>query len=160
MNVLIWAIIAILFVLAFVGLFYPILPSVLFLLAGFLVYGWYFDFSTLHWLFWIIEALFVALLFGADTIANLIGVKKYGGTKAGMWGSTIGMILGPFVIPVAGIIAGPFIGAFLAEVLVHKRGIKDSLKVGVGSVIGFITSVAAKTVIQIFMVGYFLWMVQ
>lgn len=159
MSIIIWSLIAILFILSFVGLVYPLLPSVLFLLAGFLLYGLAFGFSTLHWLFWTIEGLFILLLFGADTIANLIGVKKYGGTRAGMWGSTIGIVLGPFVIPVIGIILGPFIGAALAELIVHRRSVKESLKVGFGSVIGFITSVLAKTIIQIVMIGYFVWLI-
>ena len=57
--------------------------------------------------------LFVILLFGADTLSNLVGVKKFGGSKAGMWGSTIGLLIGPFVIPVAGILIGPFLGLSL-----------------------------------------------
>ena len=56
---------------------------------------------------------FVVLLFGADMAANAFGVKKFGGTKAGVWGSTIGLIFGPFVIPVAGILIGPFLGQLL-----------------------------------------------
>lgn len=159
MSVVYWSIIVILFIVAFIGLVYPILPSMLFLLAGFLLYGVFFGFAPLHWLFWTIEGLFIVLLFGADTIANLIGVKKFGGSKAGMWGSTIGILLGPFVIPVAGIILGPFIGAAIAEILVHQRSLKESVKVGFGSVIGFITSVFAKTFVQIVMVGYFLLVV-
>ncbi|XJZ26241.1 DUF456 domain-containing protein [Bacillota bacterium Lsc_1132] len=159
MSTLYWGIIAVLFVLSFVGIVYPILPGALFLLGGFLLYGVFFGFGSLHWLFWVIEAFFFALLFGADTIANLVGVKKYGGTKAGMWGSTIGIILGPFVIPVVGIILGPFIGAALAERIAHKRSIMESLKVGFGSVIGFVTSVLAKILIQLIMIGYFFWMV-
>ncbi|MGG5255034.1 DUF456 domain-containing protein [Neobacillus sp. SM06] len=157
MLALYWGIIGILFVLAFVGLIYPILPSALFLIGGFLAYGLFFGFSALGWFFWVVEAFFFVLLFGADTIANLIGVKKYGGTKAGMWGSTIGILVGPFVIPIVGIIAGPFIGAALAEMVVHRRSLPESLKVGFGSVIGFITSVLAKIIVQAVMIGYFLF---
>ena len=70
--------------------------------------------------FWIIQILFVILLFGADTLSNLVGVKKFGGSKAGMWGSTIGLLIGPFVIPVAGILVGPFLGAVIAELVVSR----------------------------------------
>nr|WP_244888127.1 DUF456 family protein [[Bacillus] enclensis] len=85
MDVLYWTIIIVLMVLAFVGLVYPIIPSVLFLLASFLLYGVFFDFSPFNWLFWTIQVLFVLLLFGADYLANLFGVKRFGGTKAGIW---------------------------------------------------------------------------
>ena len=57
-------------------------------------------------------------------IANIVdyylpiwGTKKYGGTKAGVTGSTIGMIAGLFVLPPVGMIVGPFVGAFIGEYL-------------------------------------------
>lgn len=159
MNIVYWIIIAVLFVVAFVGLVYPIIPSVIFLLAGFLLYGVLFSFQPFHWLFWVIQGLFIVLLFVADYIANMIGIKKYGGSKAGVWGSTIGLILGPFIIPILGILIGPFIGAILAELLFNKRNFADSLKIGLGSVIGFISSVLTKTIIQLIMIGYFLLVV-
>ncbi|WP_160721717.1 DUF456 domain-containing protein [Bacillus sp. USDA818B3_A] len=155
MEIVYWVIISILFLVAFIGLVYPIIPSVLFLLAGFLLYGVFFSFAPFNWLFWIIQGLFVVLLFAADYIANAIGIKKYGGSKAGVWGSTIGIIAGPFVIPIFGILIGPFIGAIIAELLVHRRSFSESVKVGVGSVIGFVSSVVTKTIIQLIMVGYF-----
>jgi uncharacterized protein len=155
MELMYWSIIILLFIVAFIGLVYPVIPSVLFLLAGFLLYGVFFNFQPFNWYFWVIQGLFVALLFIADYIANMIGIKKYGGSKAGIWGSTIGIIVGPFVIPFLGILIGPFIGAIGAELIFNKRNITDSLKIGFGSVIGFISSVITKTILQILMIIYF-----
>lgn len=155
MDILAWGIIIALFVIAFIGLVYPIIPSVLFILGGFIAYGLFYSFSDLPWWFWVIEILFVALLFAADTISNIIGVKKFGGSKAGMWGSTIGLLIGPFVIPFAGIIAGPFIGAIIGELVVERTSFSQAVKVGVGSVIGFLTSVVTKGVVQAFMLILF-----
>ncbi|MFJ5715383.1 DUF456 domain-containing protein [Neobacillus sp. NPDC093127] len=155
MDIVYWLIIGVLFVVAFIGLVYPIIPSVLFLLAGFLLYGVFFSFESFHWLFWVIEGMFIVLLFVADYIANMIGIKKYGGSKAGVWGSTIGILLGPFVIPVLGILIGPFIGAIAAELIFNKRNFSDSLKIGFGSVIGFISSILTKAIIQIIMIACF-----
>lgn len=157
LDILAWIIIISCFIVAFVGLVYPIIPSVVFIIAGFLSYGLFYDFSQMGWLFWSIQVLFVVMLFAADTIANLIGVKKFGGSKAGMVGSTIGLLVGPFVIPVAGILLGPFIGAVLAELLVTRVTFEQSLKAGIGSLIGFLTSAAAKAVIQSVMIGIFIW---
>src|SRR3954452_6198080 len=95
MEYVYWGLIILLFIVAFAGLVYPVIPSVLFLYAAFLLYGVLFSFDPFNWFFWVIQGLFVLLLFGADYIANMIGVKKYGGTKAGMWGSTIGLLVGP-----------------------------------------------------------------
>ena len=156
MDILAWGIIIALFVIAFIGLIYPIIPSVLFILGGFIVYGFFYSFSDLPWWFWVIEILFVILLFGADTLSNLVGVKKFGGSKAGMWGSTIGLLIGPFVIPVAGILIGPFLGAILAELIVTRSSLEQSVKVGIGSLIGFLTSIVTKGIVQLVMIILFM----
>ncbi|MCG7345128.1 DUF456 family protein [Sporosarcina sp. ACRSL] len=151
-----WIAAIVMFIIAFIGLIYPIIPSVVFIVGGFLLYGWIVSFEEMSWLFWVIQGLFVILLFGADTLANLVGVKKFGGSKAGMWGSTIGLLVGPFVIPVAGILIGPFLGAFLAEMIVSRTGVKQSLKTGIGSIVGFFTSIVAKGAVMLLMIGIFL----
>ncbi|MEH7885490.1 DUF456 domain-containing protein [Bacillus sp. JJ1609] len=155
MDYIYWTIIGLLFAGAFAGLVFPILPGVLLLLGGFLMYGVFFSFDPFNWIFWTVQGLFVILLFGADYIANIIGVKKYGGSKAGIWGSTIGLLVGPFVIPFLGIIIGPFLGAALAELIVNKKNLNDAVKIGFGSVIGFVSSVVTKGIIQAVMLIYF-----
>ncbi|WP_079510327.1 DUF456 domain-containing protein [Mesobacillus jeotgali] len=151
MDLIYWTIIGILFAGAFASLFIPILPGVLLMLGGFILYGVFYSFEPFNWLFWSIQGMFVALLFGADYIANIIGVKKYGGSKAGIWGSTAGLIVGPFIIPIVGILIGPFIGAALAELLVNKKNLNDAIKIGFGSVVGFVSSVVTKAIIMVIM---------
>ncbi|MEK5487461.1 DUF456 domain-containing protein [Lysinibacillus sp. FSL M8-0355] len=155
MEVIGWILVIACFIISFIGLVYPIIPGVLFLVGGFLLYGVFFSFAELSWWFWVIEILFVVLLFGADTVANAFGIKKFGGSNAGMWGSTIGLLIGPFIIPVAGILIGPFLGAVIAELVVEKRTLNEAVKSGVGSLIGFLTSTIAKAVIQIVMIIVF-----
>lgn len=159
MDIIAWVVIIALFIISFIGLVYPIIPSVLFIVAGFLAYGIFYSFSELPWWFWLIELLFVVLLFAADTVSNLIGVKKFGGSKAGMWGSTIGLLIGPFVIPFAGILIGPFLGAVIGELIVTRSSIQQAVKTGVGSVIGFLTSVVTKGVIQTVMIVIFVFVI-
>lgn len=159
MEVVYWIIISIMFIIGFIGLVYPIIPSVIFIVGGIILYGFFFSFEPFGVFFWIVQSFFILTLFFADYIANMIGVKRYGGTKAGVWGSTIGLLVGPFIIPGFGIIVGPFAGAVLAELMIHKKNIIDSLKIGFGSVLGFITGAFAKFIIQAFMIGYFLLIV-
>ncbi|ALC88070.1 hypothetical protein AM499_03345 [Bacillus sp. FJAT-22090] len=156
MEIIGWILIIASFIIAFIGTFYPIIPSVVFMILGYIIYGLFFSFSELTWLFWVIQLLFVVLLFSADMVANAFGVKKFGGTKAGLWGSTIGLIVGPFVIPVAGILVGPFLGAVLAELIVTREGIKQATKSGIGSLIGFLTSSIVKIIILVVMLFIFL----
>ena len=155
MDIVAWILIIAFFAIAFIGLIYPIIPSVIFIIGGFIVYGLFYSFSDLPWWFWVIEILLVVLLFGADTVSNLVGVKKFGGSKAGMWGSTIGLLIGPFVIPFAGILIGPFLGAVLAELFVTKSSWEQALKTGVGSLVGFLTSIVTKGIVQIGMILLF-----
>lgn len=155
MEIVGWILVIACFIISFVGLVYPILPGVLFLIGGFLLYGAFFSFAELTWWFWVIEILFVVLLFAADTVANVFGIKKFGGSNAGMWGSTIGLLIGPFVIPFAGILMGPFLGAVIAELIVERRGVGEALKSGIGSLVGFLTSTITKTVIQVAMIIVF-----
>lgn len=44
------------------------------------------------------------MLFVADYVVNAWGVKRYGGSKASVIGSTIGIIIGPFLIPAFGLV--------------------------------------------------------
>lgn len=155
MEILYWSIIIVLFAMAFIGLVYPIIPGLLFLVLGYIAYGFFFTFNDLSILFWIIQGLFIILLLVADYLGNLLGVKKFGGSKVAEWGSTIGLIIGPFVIPVAGIILGPFLGAILAELLIKRKPVKEAIKVGIGSVLGFLSSTVVKFIIQIVMIVHF-----
>ncbi|KUP05994.1 membrane protein [Bacillus coahuilensis m2-6] len=155
MEIIYWFVVGALFIISFVGLIYPIIPSVVFLVGGFIAYGFLFSFEPFGPLFWTIQGLLFVLLFAADYLANYVGLKKFGGSRAGVWGSTIGILIGPFVIPVFGIIIGPFLGAFLGELLFNKRSVKDAGMAGVGSVVGFVSSVVTKGFLQFIMILYF-----
>ncbi len=154
-----WILALLFFLVAFLGLVYPIIPSALFIIGGYVAYGLTVSFDELTWLFWLIQLLFFVLLFGADTLSNLLGVKKFGGTNAGMWGSTIGLILGPFVIPVAGILLGPFLGAVIGELIVSRTTLKQAVKTGIGSLVGFLTSIITKGIVMIMMMSIFVFFV-
>jgi len=155
MEYISWTLVVLSSIIAFIGLIYPIIPSVLFIFLGFIIHGLFHGFGEFPWWFWVIEVLFTILLFGADSLANAFGVKKFGGSEAGIWGSTIGLLVGPFVIPFVGILVGPFIGAVIAELLVSKSSVKVALKTGVGSLVGFLTSIITKGIVQIVMILLF-----
>lgn len=159
MEILGWIFIIASFVIAYVGLVYPIIPSVVFLLLGYILYGVFFSFEELNIWFWVIQILFVVLIFGADTLSNLASVKKFGGTKPGLYGSTIGLIIGPIVLPGIGILVGPFLGAFLAELLISKKKVKDAVRAGVGSFVGLVTSTIVKAILFTVMLVIFVWFI-
>ena len=83
----------------------------------------------MNWTFLIITlviALFVWLL---DYIIPALGTKKFGGSKAGMIGTTIGLLIAIFfpIFGIFGIIIWPFIGAYIGEVLNKNDSKNESL---------------------------------
>jgi hypothetical protein len=89
------------------------------------------DFSSKFLISWGIIVILVSIL---DYVIPIWGTKFFGGTKYGIWGSIVGLLLG-LLIPPVGIILGPFLGAVAGEVLAGNR--QNAMKAGFGSFIGF-----------------------
>lgn len=55
------------------------------------------------------------------------GTKRFGGTKYGIWGTNIGLIIGIIAPIPLGFIIGPFLGAYIGE-LIYNSQQQESLK--------------------------------
>lgn len=158
MDILGWTLVILLFVIGMAGTIYPILPGAVAIYGAFFVYGLFFTFSEFGLWFWILQSLIFIILFIADYAVSAWGVKRFGGTKASVIGSTIGLIFGPFVIPAFGLIIGPFLGAVIGE-MISGVSFERALKVGWGSLVGLFTSVVVKMILQSIMIVLFvLWL--
>ncbi|MFD1178165.1 DUF456 domain-containing protein [Paenibacillus puldeungensis] len=159
MDVLGWILVIALFAVGMAGAVYPVLPGVLAIYFAFFVYGWFFSFEPFGWFFWVIQTLIVVVLMVADYAVGAWGVKKFGGSKLSVWLSTIGIIIGPFVIPAFGLVLGPLIGAMIGE-LIKGESFSKAFKVGIGSVVGLFSSAVVKIVLQLMMIVLFIiWIV-
>lgn len=88
-----------------------------------------------------------------DYVVPIWGTRQFGGSKYGMRGATVGLIIGLFLGPF-GIIIGPFVGAVVGELL-YKDDVKYALKAGFGSLLGFLTGVGLKLAASLLMTFYF-----
>ena len=100
--------------------------------------------------FLVVMGLIAAVVFALDYVVPVWGTKKLGGTKAGVRGSTIGLVLGlmvTFVFPIGfiAVLIGPFIGAYLGE---KQAGSNDgqALKAAFGSFVGFLIGTGLKVI--------------
>jgi uncharacterized protein len=119
------------------------LPGIWLVFIGLLVFAIYNGFvlitgSTLWLLFG------VTLVIGfIDNLVILLGAKKYGSSKWGMFGAILGGMIGILSGPV-GLIVGPFIGATLFELAFAKKDMNTALKAGRGALFGFLASLVIK----------------
>lgn len=99
--------------------------------------------------------LFIAILITVlDYVIPALGTKKFGGSKYGIIGTTIGMLIG-LITPIPfGIIIGAFLGALIGELYFAKQNSSKALKASVGSVVGFFIATGLKLAVSII----YLWM--
>lgn len=100
---------------------------------------------------WIWAGIVVASLI-LDYLIPIWGTKRFGGTKYGIWGCTLGFLAAFWMGPL-GVIIGPFLGAFLGEMLAGQDS-KKSFKAAMGSFVGFLLGSFLKLVICFFILYY------
>ena len=99
------------------------------------------DFSWQILLIWGIVTIVVSVL---DYVVPAWGTKQFGGTKWGVWGSTIGVFAGLF-FGAAGVIIGPLAAAILGELIGGKK-VEEALRAGWGSFIGIFFGTVLKLI--------------
>jgi uncharacterized protein YqgC (DUF456 family) len=112
----------------------------------------YSDTIGTEWL--VIWAVIVIAVTVADFILPAMITKKMGGSKSGMWGATIGTIVGLFCLP-WGILFGPFFGAFVGEKIHGTKG-KQAWKSALASFLGFLLSTGLKLTTCLIMTFHYL----
>jgi uncharacterized protein YqgC (DUF456 family) len=88
-----------------------------------------------------------------DYYIPILGTRKFGGTRAGAIGATLGLLIGFFLLPAVGMFIGTFLGALIGE-LIGGANFQSAIKSAVGSFIGFITGIVMKTILCLIMIGY------
>lgn len=116
--------------------------------------------NGIEWNWWLLGiTLFLTLLAVVlDYVIPAQGTKRFGGSKYGIWGTNIGLLVGLF-IPPFGFIIGPFVGAFVGEMIYNSQDSSRALKAATGSFIGFLASTFFKFIVCIILLGIFFYIV-
>ena len=131
-------------IIGLIGCILPIIPGPPLSFIGllFLHFTGFRDFASNFLLLMGTVAVVVTII---DYIVPIWGTKKFGGSKAGVWGATLGLVVGIFFFPPIGIIVGPLAGAIIAEVTQGKEFSK-SFRAGLGSLFGFLLGTGLKLI--------------
>ena len=132
----VWLVYISVFILAWMGKFLIITPTILII-------------------------LFVLTLLSTfvDNIVIALGAKKLGGSKWGMIGAIVGVIVGLAIGNIPGMFLGSILGATLFELIFAKKDFNKSLKAGLGSFIGVLASIVLKVGFTVGMIAYILFLV-
>ena len=148
----------ILMLVGIIGSFLPVLPGVPVSWLG-LVALYLSPKLEIDWTFLIITGIVAILLYILDYIIPALGTKKYGGSKAGVYGTMIGLAVG-IIAPIPfGILIGAFVGAFIGEVAFNKTQGDVAVKAAFGSFLGFLASTFVKFMATIVYLGIFIYKV-
>lgn len=144
----------ILLIVGIIGCILPVLPGQALSWASLLMLQFTSEppFTVKFIVIWALITAGVTLL---DYYVPIWGTKKLGGSKSGIWGATIGLVLGVFFFPPIGLIIGPFIGAYAGELVAGKNS-QVAFKSGLGSFLGFVAGTMMKLAISIIMGYYFI----
>lgn len=126
-----------------VGCILPFVPGPPLSFLSLLVLSWAHHWEPFSVRFLVIMGLVTILLTVLDYVIPAGGAKKYGASKAGIWGSLFGMPLGLFFFPPWGILIGGIAGAFCGELIAGREG-NAALRASWGVFIGYVAGTALK----------------
>lgn len=146
----------ILCLIGIIGSVLPVLPGPPISWIGLLLLHFTNAITASYWFLGI--TLVIALtIFILDYFIPAIGTKKFGGSRAGAIGTTIGLIVGLLSPIPFGILIGPFLGALIGEMAFNQTKGKDAIKAAFGSFLGLLASAFMKLTISFIFLGFFLW---
>ena len=145
----------ILLLLGLIGTVAPVLPGPPIAWAGLLA-AHFSVYSQISLLTLIITGVIALLVTLADNIFPSIMTKRAGGSKAGIWGCTIGLIVGFFAGPL-GILIGPFVGALVGEMIHDSSNKEKAFKAALGAFTGFLLGTGIKVITVMCFIWIFVW---
>tara|TARA_B100001175_G_scaffold312271_1_gene317973 strand:+ start:133 stop:735 length:603 start_codon:yes stop_codon:yes gene_type:complete len=136
-----------LIIIGLVGCFIPIIPGPITGWFGFLFLN-QIEQIKLSTLFLVLTFIIAFIVFIIDNIIPVIGAKVFGGSKKGIIGAGLGLIIGIIFLGPFGLIVGPFLGALFGELINGRNNLFHSFKAAFGAILGLISGVFLKLTVS------------
>ncbi|MFV8322149.1 DUF456 domain-containing protein [Flavobacterium sp. LS2R12] len=158
MDVLLLALGFMCVILGIFGSFLPVLPGPSISWVGLVLL--YFT-NTVPANYWVlgIALLITVIISVLDYVIPAKGIKRFGGSSYGIWGTNIGLVIGILAPIPFGFLIGPFLGALIGELIYDFKDHNRALKAAAGSFVGFLASSFMKFVVCVMYLGLFVWIV-
>lgn len=143
MDLLLFSIGLLFIFLGILGAFLPVLPGPITGWVGFLFLH-YTKAVPANYTFLSITFAIAMFVYIIDYFIPAMGAKRFGGSKYGVYGTTIGLLIGLFIPIPFGIIIGAFLGAFFGELIHDSKDTHRAIKASFGSLLGFFVSTGIK----------------
>jgi uncharacterized protein YqgC (DUF456 family) len=154
MDILLLLLGALFIILGIIGAFIPILPGPITSWVGLLLIH-FTNAISFNWTFILSTLVIAVVVYILDYIIPALGTKKFGGSKYGIIGTTVGLLLGIIFLGPLGIIIGPFVGAFIGELIHDNKNSNRALKAAFGAFVGFLFSTGLKFIVSSIYAGLF-----
>ena len=146
---------SVLMAVGLLGVVLPVLPGIPLAWLGLFIYALGTGFERISIATVVVFFILMVLTLVLDFAAPMLGAKKYKASKFGVIGAFLGFPVGIFVLGFWGIILGPFVGAFLGE-LIARRKPKQALGSALGAFLGFVAGTLFKIIVILIMAGFFI----
>ena len=157
MDLILLALAGVFVVLGVLGSFLPVLPGVPLSWLGLLLL--HLSVAPMNYTFLGITLVVSIVIFILQYVIPALGTKYLGGSRSGMVGATLGLVVGIFIPIPFSIIIAPFVGAYIGEIM-NKADSKTALRAAWGSFLGLLASTFMElvvTIIFLFLFIYKLW---
>jgi uncharacterized protein YqgC (DUF456 family) len=98
--------------------------------------------------------IFTGVVSVIDYVTPILGAKRFGASRAGIWGSVAGLLLGTVFLPPFGMFLGAFLGALIGEYLMGRRT-HEALRASWGVFWGTLLGLGLKLTASGIMAYYF-----
>lgn len=148
-----WVLGILLLLTGFVGAWLPALPGMPLMVLGALTVKLLVP-GVLSWWTVAVFALTALVALALDAAATALTSRLAGAGRPGILGALAGGLVGLF-FGLPGLLFGPFLGAFFAELGIARRPAGEALKAGGGAALGFLVGAVGKGLLGLFLLAWF-----